>query len=186
MRLADTVPVRKLFPTVLDLTLGEKLPFSRASLRRFWTPGFRPEPFDETAISELISRKAGVPGYISLTTPEWQYIEDSQGRKELYQWATSPEERVNLAESNPQKAHELESSLRQSIASSLRPWVEPRYLLALGPGGGLLQGPGADREGKSSVAPPIGASQAQFPLRPSARGRQRVEDEELIESLPYQ
>ena len=186
LRLADTVPVRKLFPTVLDLTLGEKLPFSRASLRRFWTPGFRPEPFDETAISELISRKAGVPGYISLTTPEWQYIEDSQGRKELYQWATSPEERVNLAESNPQKAHELESSLRQSIASSLRPWVEPRYLLALGPGGGLLQGPGADREGKSSVAPPIGASQAQFPLRPSARGRQRVEDEELIESLPYQ
>ncbi len=186
MRLADTVPVRKLFPTVLDLTLGEKLPFSRASLRRFWTPGFRPEPFDETAISELISRKAGVPGYISLTTPEWQYIEDSQGRKELYQWATSPEERVNLAESNPQKAHDLESSLRQYIASSLRPWVEPRYLLALGPGGGLLQGPGADREGKSSVAPPIGASQAQFPLRPSARGRQRVEDEELIESLPYQ
>ena len=138
-RLTDTVPVRKLFPTVLDLTLGEKLPFSRVSLRRFWTPGFRPEPFDETAISELISRKAGVPGYISLTTPEWQYIEDSQGRKELYQWATSPEERVNLAESNPQKAHELESSLRQSIASSLRPWVEPRYLLALGPGGGLLQ-----------------------------------------------
>ena len=184
MRLADTVSVRKLFPTVLDLTLGEKPPFSRVSLRRFWTPGFRPQPFDETAISELVSRKAGVPGYISLTTPEWQYIENPQGRQELYQWASSPEERVNLADSNPQQAHELESSLRQYIASSLRPWVEPRYLFALGPARGLLQGPGAGGEGKSS--PSIGTSQAYFPPQPSARGRQRAEDEELIESLPYQ
>jgi arylsulfatase A-like enzyme len=186
MRLANTVSVRKLFPTVLDLTLGEKPPFSRLSLRRFWTPGFRPQPLDEVAISELVSRKAGVPGYISLTTPGWQYIEDSRGRKELYQWASSPEERVNLAESNPQKAHELESSLRQYIASSLRPWVEPRYLFALGPARGLLQDPGAGRKGMPSAAPPIGTSQAYFPPQPSERVQQRVEDKELIESLPYQ
>ena len=193
-RIAETVTTRKLFPTVLDLALKIKSPYSDNSLARWWEPGFKPKPDDGIAISELAPPGNGDPSYISLTTSEWQYIRDSQGHQELYDWKESPAEELNLARSHPAQVQELDAYLRERIASSLAPWVEPEYLAGLVPAGS----PPADHNPPSPKFGPeqpaslhrVGTSQRYFGFqrseysystpRPSPKP-----DEELLESLPY-
>jgi len=194
LRITDTVTTRKLFSTVLDVTLGIKQPFNDNSLARCWRPGFRPVADDDIAISELAPQTKGGTSYISLTTSEWQYIRDSEGHQELYDWKESPTESVDLAGSHPEQVRVLETFLRERIASSLGPWVEPDYLAGLVPAGS----PPTDRTTfglKFDLNHPellhrVGVSQAYFPLQQSeysysAPRPEPKPDQELLESLPY-
>lgn len=193
-RIRDTVTTRKLFPTVLDVALGITSPYSDNSLARWWEPGSTVKPDDGIAISELASRREGEPSYISLTTSEWQYIRDSGGHQELYHWADAPAEDVNLAQSHPEQVRALDGYLRERIASSLGPWVEPEYLAGLVPAGS----PSTDRTAFGlkfglnhlESAHRVGTSQLLFGFQPSeysysAPRSEAKPDKELLESLPY-
>jgi arylsulfatase A-like enzyme len=189
LRIPQVAGTRRIFSTVLDLTLGIKQPFYSNSLRRYWEPDFKPGPFDATVISELAARKEGFANCISLATSEWRYIQDSQGHKELYR-LTDAGEQVNLAGAYPEQAQALERDLEERIGSSLGPWVEPQYLLALVPAGSSRTRSSAFSL-KSDLKPDpwrrVGTAQAYFPPQSSQYGeRRQVENEDLLHSLPYQ
>ena len=192
LRLAHVVTTRKLFATVLDMTLGIGQPFYTNSLRRYWMPNFEPGPYDDVAISELAPRRNDQAGYISLATSEWHYVLDSRGDKELYRWIDDPEESADLAQDYPQEVQALDAILRDRIASSLGPWAEPQYLSALVPEGspptqGTAFGLMSDLK-PVDLLRRVGISQAYFPARSSSSPgtvHPRVPDQELLESLPY-
>jgi len=189
LRIAHIARIREIFPTVLDLVVGERLPFRRASLRRFWSPDFRPQPFDEVAVSELA---VIFPVPISLMTSEWHYLHNSRGEAELYHWPTDRQEKINLAGS-PQHQRILQA-LRERLVEhaglSLRPWRGPRYLLGLDRADySFLRETAFGHKLPSSLPATdlrVGASQAYFAPAPSATpSRPQAVDEELIKSLPY-
>lgn len=192
LRIPHAVGLRGLFATVLDLTLYPRPPFSRASLRRFWTPGFVPEPHDQAVVSELIPDIPGFrPAMIGVMTAEWHYLHSSDGRSELYYLPDDSGEKVNLAESPDHQVvlRTLHQKLEAYVGSSLKPWRGPQYLLALDrPGYSFLRqaifAP-KSRQGSAPVGLPVGSSQAFFSSAPSGLARPQPEDEELIESLPY-
>jgi arylsulfatase A-like enzyme len=194
LRASHIAPIYEIFPTVLDLALGGRPPFRRTSLRRFWTPGFQPEPFDESVVSELIPNLHGPDrkAYITLMTAEWHYLEDSLGRAELYHWTTDPREKINLIDAPEHQGivNELRARLRQQIAFSVRPWRGSEYLLALDqPGYSFLQEIAFGREGQNPPSSPqlrVGYAQSLFAPGNSPSRRQPVKrDEDLLRSLPY-
>jgi arylsulfatase A-like enzyme len=192
LRISHLVRIQEIFETVLQLAGMDNPPFERGSLRRFWRPGFEPGDFDDFVVSEL---SLGLPSAspISFTTPEWQYLRDSQGNEELYRWVSDPVEKFNLAKSPEyQKVlKDLQIQLRATVNASLRPWTGTAYLAALGESErGLASAahssPPLD---SSSALPPalaIGTSQAFFPRRPfTLSQRPPTPEEELLRSLPY-
>ncbi len=194
-RIDHIARTRELFSTVLDLALGPKLPFQRTSLRRFWTPGFKSEHYDEVAVSELTPnhREPGRPPLISIMTSEWHLIHDAKGHVELYHWPTDPQENIDLAQSAEyQRALEtLERRLREYIALSHRPWRWTEYLLALDrPGRPFLEEAMASQKLPPDVLASrlrVGASQAYFASsRSSVSHRPLPTDEQMVKSLPYQ
>jgi arylsulfatase A-like enzyme len=192
LRISHVVRIQELFETVLQLTGMDNPPFERASLQRFWRPGFEPEDFDDYVISEI---SLGLPDAtpISLTTSEWQYIQDSQGGKELYRWVSDPVEKFNLAKSPEyQKVlRDLQTKLRATIDESLRPWTGTEYLTALGQSNRTLANaaqlsPQLDSSSAHPPQFPIGTSQAFFPRRAfKLSQRPPTPEEELLRSLPY-
>jgi arylsulfatase A-like enzyme len=194
LRIHHLARIHEIFPTVLDLALGEKLPVRRSSLRRFWTPGFQPGAFDEVAVSELIPNLHGpeLKAYITLTTQEWQYLEDSKGGAELYHWTVDPEEKTNLAESPELQGvvSELRARLRRRVRLSVRPWRGSEYLFALDQTGfSFLQAVAFAREPETEPVPRelrTGFAQSVFGSGelPSTR-RPSTGDEDLLRSLPY-
>ncbi len=193
LRISHVVRTQELFETVLQLSGMDNPPFQRASLQRFWRPGFEPGDFDEFVISEL-SPEMKAPAPISLTTPEWQYLHDAQGNEELYHWVSDPDEKFNVSKSpeNQKVLRDLQIQLRAAVTASLRPWRRPEYVSALGGYDRTLantsqMGP---QLGSSLAHPPgipIGTSQAFFPRRAfTSPQRPPSTDEELLRSLPYQ
>lgn len=83
LRVSHIARTRELFQTVIDMVSSPSLHLERSSLRRFWTPRFKPAGADDMAVSELLS-------VTSLTTPEWHYHFYADGRSELYHWPTDP------------------------------------------------------------------------------------------------
>lgn len=194
LRISHLARTRELFPTVLDLAVGDKLPLRRVSLRRFWTPGFQSEAFDDFVISETMENTPLPDPYatIGLMTSEWHYIHDRTGQAELYRWRTDPAEKLNLADS-PQHREalgQLRERLRKYLHSSVRPWKGSAYLFA-------LDEPGYSFLLETAFAPllPSVASETQFrvgaaqtifaPDAPSATRRPSLSDEDLMKSLPY-
>ncbi len=192
LRIPRVVRTREIFPTVIELALGERFPFSRASLRRHWNPAFKPYDYDEGVISELSSGLLvlGKPPAISLMTSEWHYIHHATGRRELYRWTDDREEQVDLS-GRPEfqgAAGDLHTKLVAQVRTSVRPWLASHYLWALDrPGYSFLR--------ETAFLPPpenaprgprVGMSQAFFPRDPSAPSSQRLRSEEdLLRSLPY-
>jgi arylsulfatase A-like enzyme len=191
LRISSVVRLQELYETVLQFAGMEGPPFMRGGLQRFWTPGYQPGDWDEFVVSEVSGGTAD-PGPISLTTPEWQLIDDSQGNQELYHWVGDPGEKVNLAKSPDafKTLRDLQSQLRLVETESFRPWFGPQYLPIL---------PRTDRAaGDSPRLPvqldsspvnsswiPIGAAQAFFPRRESTLKQPPSGDRELLRSLPY-
>lgn len=193
-RVTHIARTREMFATVLDLALGDKVPLRRYSLRRFWTPGFKPEAFDDTVTSELITdRSQGkeVPT-ISLMTPEWHYLHNSQGQSALYQWTADPLEKVDLA-TLPQcqkVKSDLHAHLSDLIRFSERPWFGADYIDALNQPGYSFRRDAILTPDLHGHPPPkirrVGASQAYFPRRGSPLAvRPKPADEDLLRSLPY-
>jgi arylsulfatase A-like enzyme len=195
VRVQSLVRTRDLFSTVLDLAAGGKTPFSRDSLARFWNPNFIPRPFDNFVVSELIPifNESGEKAMISLTTPEWQYIYDSDGRQELYRWTTDPLDQTNLAESSGAQTalQRLQQRLIQVVADSSEPWRGPDYLFAKSAkGSGFFREMIAARRSPQTLHARkrhsigatqtlLGAEEPSIPLSPT------TPDRDTLKSLPY-
>src|SRR5690348_14779728 len=195
VRVSHLVRTRDLFSTVLDLAGGGKTRFARDSLARFWDPKFTPKPFDNFAISELVPifNEGGKQAMISLTTPEWQYIYQSNGRQELYHWTADPLDQVNLAQfDNAQDTLAgLRSRLIQVLADSSQPWRDQDYLFAHSANGRAFMSElmAARKPASAQLASKsrfIGAAQAldaSEEIPPSDKPARP--DEESLKSLPY-
>ncbi len=197
LRISHLVRIRDLFSTVLDLAGGGgKTPFSRESLARFWDPGFKPQPFDNFVVSELVPifNEDGTKAMISLTTPEWQYIYDSSGRRELYRWPADPLDQKDLAGSPGALATmaDLHQRLVQLVAGSSEPWRDDNYLFSRGPSRSSFLLHVLSAQKKDSALPSrnqqafIGASQARFePNEPEPSASPTQPDRQTLQSLPY-
>jgi hypothetical protein len=183
--------LRELYETILQFAGMEQAPFQHGGIQRFWRQDYQPLDSDGFVVSEVSGGTAD-PGPISLTTPEWQYIDNSLGGEELYNWVSDPGEKINLAKSPDalKTLKDLQSQLRVAETESLRPWFGPQYLPVMAP-------PDA-ATGKTSWLPvqldlhalqsgriPIGVSQAFFPRRESKLNQPPSESRELLRSLPY-
>ena len=194
LRIQHLARLHEIFPTILDLALGERPPFRRTSLRRFWTAGFQPDAFDEVAISELIPNLHGpeLKARITLTTREWQYVQDSKGGDELYRWTVDPEEKTNLVDSPELRGvvSELGARLRREVRFSFRPWRGSEYLFALDQTGfSFLQAVAFAPRREAEPVPPelrMGFAQSVFGSGEGpSRRRPSIRDEDLLRSLPY-
>jgi len=194
MRVSHLVRIREIFPTILDFAIGEIHPFRRTTLRRYWTPGFTPESFDDAVVSELTLGQppAPEPPSISVVTAKWHMLHDARGRAELYDWQNDPAEKVNLAASAEYQrtVEELYGLLWKLIGDSYRPWHQPEYLFALDrPGRSFLRAMAFDSGRGFSFSrgePRIGMAQAVFgPDTSHATHRTSPSEEELLRSLPY-
>lgn len=196
IRIRHLVRTRDLFSTVLDLAAGGHSKFSRESLARFWQPGFMPQPFDNFAVSELVPifNEGGNRAMISLTTPEWQYIYNSNGGQELYRWPVDPLDQTDLARSPGAKAtlQRLHQRLVGLLAGSSQPWRDMNYLFTHGTSGtSFLHEILFAQESHSTFLSPgrlfIGASQSFFkPDVPLLPQKPSQPDRESLKSLPYQ
>jgi arylsulfatase A-like enzyme len=195
LRISHVVATQELFSTVLDLAVRGHTPFSRYSLARFWNPGFRPLPFDTAVVSELSFPwywRAPASTLISVTTPEWQYLDDSTGHPRLYRWRDDPRETEDLAVSAEGRAavQILQGQLRVMIGNSVPPWRGGDYLFHLGGQSPFLDGVLLSRPPQAALprgALRIGASQAYF-SGPQAWEQPRLSpsQQDLMRSLPYQ
>ena len=194
VRISHLVGTRQLFSTVLDLAGRGKTPFSRSSLARFWNPGFTPAPFDDDVVSELVPMGdlSGQRAMISLTTPQWHYIEHRDGRQELYQWTADPSEKDNLAAASGEQAtlESLRSRLIGLVSNATGPWRGTPYLQALDKAGGSsrlnLLFPKPLQPGAADNPFRIGIAQAYFKPQESTPTRPSQSERDLMRSLPYQ
>ena len=185
--------LRELFPTILDLALGEKVPFHRRSLRRFWTPGFMPGPADDWVVSELVPFLPDYrPAMMSLMTSEWHYLHDSNGKSELYRWREDRHEKDDLSSSpeHRQILEDLQRRLDHLAGTSLGPWRGPEYLLALDrPGHSFLKEAlfgNLQESAAHSSLPPVGTSQNYFtPDGRSSPKHPLPAEVQSLRSLPY-
>ncbi|HUZ46956.1 MAG TPA: sulfatase [Terriglobia bacterium] len=194
LRIGHVVGTRQLFSTVLDLAGHGHTPFSRTSLARFWNPTFKPTPFDDAVVSELVpvGDMTGQHAMSSLTTQQWEYIEHRDGKQELYNWATDPKEQDNLAAS-PQDQATLESlhtRLIDLVSNATGPWRGMEYLQALdgvqGPSRLSLLFPQPLQPGNAENKFRIGFAQSYFKPQESAPVRPTRSERDVIQSLPYQ
>jgi arylsulfatase A-like enzyme len=193
VRVSHVVRTRDLFSTVLDVALSHAQPFSSGSLRRFWTPGFTPLPYDDAVVSELIPVGSTSPGLaqISLTTDDWHFIHHAHGFEELYRWRSDPMEQSDCSQmlENQAALDALRARLESMMRMSLEPWLGPGYLFALNrPDYNFLgQCRLSERMRTKLLSPPrrVGTSQAYFGLDSAVAPRPTPTDEELLRSLPY-
>lgn len=193
LRVSPLARARDLFVTVLDFALKGSDFTTRRSLRRFWTPGWKPQPGDDMAISELDATvdPSGTVA-MSLMTSAWHYIQESGGRTELYHWPADPQERANLAQSPAHQSvlQDLSARLIQSVEVSYPPWRGPEYLSALDqPGEPFLRNSIFRSEPWPDLAsslPRVGSAQMRLAGNSATRHPMRHPvDEELLKSLPY-
>jgi len=192
VRIGQLAATRRLFSTVLDLAGRGHTPFSRTSLARLWNSGYKPVPSDDAVVSEMLPFVDLVAhnAMISLTTPEWQYIEHRDGQQELYNWTADPREQQNLAAAPGEQAtlRELRSRLVDLVSDAVGPWQGPEYLGALdsitGPARLSLLRPQPFQPDAQKYR--IGMAQAFFKPDESAPTRPSPSERELMRSLPYQ
>ena len=193
LRIRHLAQIRDLLATIVDLWGGDPVA-QRFSLRRFWTPGYVPDSFDDMAISEFITVSPEFrPALISLITSQWHFVRDSDGYEELYDWERDPQEQHNLAldPAHATTIGRLRAEMVDGVGSSILPWRGPEYL-------GALDTPGftfahhalfalRNRGNAPQSRQRIGDMQAHL-AQGSPRRPRRIEplEEEIIRSLPYQ
>ncbi|MGH9469111.1 MAG: sulfatase [Terriglobia bacterium] len=190
VRVADLVPARRLFSTVLDLALGLKGGIAQTSLRAYWDRNLAPPPAAGEAVSELATYgPAGDPASLSLATPRWHLIWNSGGGVQLYDARSDPEEKNNLAP-RPEFQRTLQGlkvSLEARIAQSLLPWRDLSYLAPLDrPGASFIEQAARHNLRLPSEGIPAGAAQSIFShQKPSQLLRPSQAEQDLLRSLPY-
>lgn len=193
VRIERPVATRQLFSTILDMAGGDKTPFSRYSLVRFWNTNFKPKSFDDDVVSEVVPAYQEDGGaMISITTPRFQYIVHRSGREELYRWVADPEEQDNLAAFPQDQATltKLRSRLINLVSHAIGPWRGREYLQALdsvqaSPHLNLLFARPL-QPGTAGSRFRIGIAQAYFRSQRSSLVRPSQPDVDLMKSLPYQ
>ncbi|HEY1549256.1 MAG TPA: sulfatase [Kofleriaceae bacterium] len=113
LRVGETVSTTNLVPTVLDLA-GFTPPNGRAidgaSFADLAT-GARASRPDGQAFAAMIKDRSNPGGLTALVDGSWKIIDDGN-RLELYDLATDPNERIDLAKREPAKLAELIAKLR--------------------------------------------------------------------------
>lgn len=194
VRVSHIVATRELFSTILNFVYGGKKPFDRCSLARFWNSSYKPTSFDDAIVSELVpvNDLSAQRAMMSLTTPQWEYIEHRNGRQELYRWTVDPHEQDNLAASPQDQAtlKKLRLRLIGLVSNAVGPWRGKPYLQALDKVAGSsrlnLLFPKPFQPGAVGNADRIGIVQAYFDTRQSASTRPSRSERDLLKSLPYQ
>jgi arylsulfatase A-like enzyme len=175
-RIPDVVSLQQLFATVLDLSQGSAAVPERASLRCYWTSPAQecdPSPLVVSELSDHLN-SAEIGNSISALTPDWHFISDPAGDRELYRLTSDPREEVNLADSPDHRVDVeiLERRLVLQLQASARPWRRESYLEGLGEKNFALV--------TGNTLTPLGGT------RGTARRRPPPPDRELLHSIPYQ
>lgn len=191
VRVPAMVPNRKIFSTAIDLALGLKGSVAATSLRRYWQTPSHPPAVPDAVISELnIFSQGADPAELSLITPEWQLILNTNGEAELYDIEKDPDEKADLAsnlDAQPVIAR-LRASLESRLATSLLPWRGIEYLSPLNPPGGDFIREVSEGKLKLTVEStlPIGSAQSTFSHSPPSELIQPPPSEQqTLRSLPY-
>ncbi len=190
IRVSDLVSNRRLFATAVDLALGLKGPIAQASLAAHWMPHSSPALPERPVISELVTLENGRdPSSVSLLTPEWHFIQNSDGSSELFNSRRDPMEKMNVA-ANPEMREvtdHLKTLLEARIAYSVLPWRSLAYLTSLDrPGASFIHQITSQHPELPSVGPAIGSEQAYFsPHPPSQLLRTHEAEQDLLRTLPY-
>ncbi len=189
-RITAPVPNRKLFSTVIDLALGNRVPMHAYSLARYWQaePPQKAAPAVVSELSESLSH--GGEAGISLITTRWHYILTTHGKQYLYNRANDPGELDNLS-STPQGqpiAAGLDAWLREIESTSAKPWAGPEYLVALVGGSPPAEDVKIPVPRMYAVtSEPAGAAQSFFYYSETSKsGGPSRPERELLETLPYQ
>ncbi|HEV2494793.1 MAG TPA: sulfatase [Terriglobia bacterium] len=190
-RVVTPAELRELFPTAIELALGNVNPLVRqASLSRFWTPGGAQDANATPVVSELaLLKPQKLPAAVlSLCDARWHYLLDSSGRAELYDRQADPAEQVNLATSPELHTvvDQLHARMESALAHSLIPWPNVGYLAPLDRPGDLFFRRAITHPNDFPLAGlPIGSAQAVYSGPSSQSPRPTPAQQELLRSLPY-
>lgn len=188
-RVATSTELRRVFPTAIELALGNVNPVVReASLSRFWTSDGAPDPTPVVSELALLKPKKLPAAELSLCDAHWHYLLDSRGRAELYDRQADPAEQVNLAAS-PQLSSvvdQLRARMESALAHSLIPWPNVGYLAPLDhPGERFFRRAIAHPNDYPAAGRPIGSAQTVYSGPSSQTPRPTPAQQELLHSLPY-
>lgn len=190
VRVTDLVAARRLFPTILDLSLGLRGPVAQASLRADWDHRAGSPGPPRGVISELVTYgPAGDPASLSLTTAQWHLLRNSGGAVKLYDARNDPGEHTDLAglPGFKQVKDKLQVLLEEQLAQSLLPWRDADYLSPLDrPGATFVEQISRPGVHLAPEGIPAGAVQALFShTKPSQLGKPSQAEQDLLRSLPY-
>lgn len=191
-RVSGVAELRELFPTVVQLALGNLGPqIGQASLCRFWNTEGVPEGAASPAVSELnrLTRDGQKKAVLGLRDSRWHYIVDSCGEAELYDIQVDGAETHNLAASPALQTvvRQLRSEMQAILARSVMPWRNVTYLSALDqPGMPFVRLAAGNPAAFGLFGWPVGRSQSFFLERPQApASRPSASQDDLLRSLPY-
>lgn len=135
-RVTDPVSLQQIFATVMDLSGASGTLPQQSSLRCYWeSPASTCDP-NPLVISELDEspNDSEAEASISAVTPGWHFLRDSDGNPELYNLASDPHEKVNLAASPDyqEEVREIQRNVVGRVRASSLPWLGETYLTSLG------------------------------------------------------
>jgi arylsulfatase A-like enzyme len=122
-RIPSPVSVRNLPTTILDLAgLDNRLSFPGSSLARYWESTDEVPEFDDEIILSEAKRRSFRPSWIplgqgnmkSLISSRYQYIWNSAGREELYDYANDESETEDLSKS--EKGMEMLGEFKKTLS----------------------------------------------------------------------
>lgn len=188
-RVATSTELRRVFPTAIELALGNVNPVVReASLKRSWTSDGAPDATPVVSELALLRPKKLPAAELSLCDARWHYLLDSSGRAELYDRRADPSEQNNLATS-PQLSSvvdQLRAQMESVLAHSLIPWPNVEYLAPLDRPGDLFFRRAITHPNEFPLAGlPIGSAQAVYSGSPAQTPRPTPAQKEILRSLPY-
>ena len=128
-RVTNLVSLQQLFATVLDFSEGASPAPEPKSLRCYWTLPPASCNSQPLVISELALAES-----ISLVTPEWHFIRDHDGNRELYHRPSDPLENANIALSPgyQKEVDALQHRLLEQLEATSRPREGENYLRGVG------------------------------------------------------
>lgn len=141
MHVKSVVSTRNLYATILGFAEGSKNGAPEpSSLQNQWS-GMQDSNLTSTAVVSELGTSPSIAQSqdtcISVTTPQWQWILDAHGHRQLFDWVRDPQENADLAASPDSSTvmQTLQRSLREDVMTSSRPWPGSSYLQPMGLGG---------------------------------------------------